>query len=222
MMSAFSAASLFALAWKCSFGFVLVAASLPAPSSVFASDCHTWELDAASFWFESSAPGLPTLASKTQTLTRCFENPWTVWCTPSRPYWRACYSLRNQVQRRLRVCHNYFFSFFFLHPLRHRFAAGRAEIANVEHVEKMVPLITCEIALCQYVSKLVFGVNILIWILGSKLILSNNQSSATLWVRDTCLVAGPLPLMIILLTASLTSKMHSIAPKWEDFTFEET
>ena len=28
----------------------------------------------------------------------------------------------------------------------------------------------------------------LIWIFGSKLILSNNQSSATLFVRDTCLI----------------------------------
>ena len=33
----------------------------------------------------------------------------------------------------------------------------------------------------------------LIWIFGSKLILSNNQSSATLWVLDTCLIAGLLP-----------------------------
>ena len=28
----------------------------------------------------------------------------------------------------------------------------------------------------------------LIWILGSKLLLSNNQSKATLWVLDTCLI----------------------------------
>ena len=52
----------------------------------------------------------------------------------------------------------------------------------------------------------------LIWIFGSNLILSNNQSSATLWVRDTCLIFGLLPLMIILITASLSSKMSSIAP----------
>ena len=32
----------------------------------------------------------------------------------------------------------------------------------------------------------------LIWIFGSKLILSNNQSSATLWVLDTCLIVGLL------------------------------
>ena len=49
----------------------------------------------------------------------------------------------------------------------------------------------------------------LIWILGSTLILSNKLSSATLWVRDTCLIVGLRPLMIILITASLSSKMWS-------------
>ena len=38
----------------------------------------------------------------------------------------------------------------------------------------------------------------LIWISGSRLILSNNPSSATLWVLDTCFIVGLLPLMIIL------------------------
>ena len=52
--------------------------------------------------------------------------------------------------------------------------------------------------------------------------LSNNQSNATLWVLDTCLIVGLLPLMIILITASLSSKMYSIATNWEDLTFEET
>ena len=36
----------------------------------------------------------------------------------------------------------------------------------------------------------------LIWILVSKSILSNSQSSATLWVRDTCLIVGLLPCII--------------------------
>ena len=48
----------------------------------------------------------------------------------------------------------------------------------------------------------------LIWILGSKLILSNNLSRATLWVLDTCLIVGLRPLIIILITASLSSKMY--------------
>ena len=47
----------------------------------------------------------------------------------------------------------------------------------------------------------------LIWILGSRLILSNNQSNATLWVRDTCLIVGFLPFVLILITASLSFKI---------------
>ena len=44
--------------------------------------------------------------------------------------------------------------------VRHYFkAAGRTEIADIEQMEKMLTLITCEIALCQYVCELVFGVN---------------------------------------------------------------
>ena len=62
----------------------------------------------------------------------------------------------------------------------------------------------------------------LTWILGSKWILSNNQSSATLRILETCLSVGLLPLMIILTTASMSSKMCKVAPLWEEFTFEET
>ena len=55
----------------------------------------------------------------------------------------------------------------------------------------------------------------LIWIFGSKLILSKNQSKATLWVLDTCLMFG-LPLMIILITASLSSKLYNWSIPWEN------
>ena len=41
-----------------------------------------------------------------------------------------------------------------------------------------------------------------IWIFGSKLILSNSPSRATLLVRETCLVVGLRPLIMILITAS--------------------
>ena len=56
----------------------------------------------------------------------------------------------------------------------------------------------------------------LIWIF----IRSNNQSSATLWVLDTCLIVGLTclvglrPLMIILMAASLSSKMYSWDSPW--------
>ena len=60
----------------------------------------------------------------------------------------------------------------------------------------------------------------LIWILGSKLIRSNNQSRATLWVLETCLIVGLLPFVIILITASLFSNTYNKASWWEDLTFE--
>ena len=47
--------------------------------------------------------------------------------------------------------------FLVRHYLR---AAGRAEIADVEQTEKMIPLITGEIAFRQPICELVFGVNI--------------------------------------------------------------
>ena len=62
----------------------------------------------------------------------------------------------------------------------------------------------------------------LIWILGSKLILSNNQSRATLCVLETCLSVGLLPLMTILITASLSSKMYNKASWCDNWTFEGT
>ena len=34
-------------------------------------------------------------------------------------------------------------------------------MANVEQTQKMIPLITCEISLGQYIGKLVFGVNVI-------------------------------------------------------------
>ena len=62
----------------------------------------------------------------------------------------------------------------------------------------------------------------LIWNLGSKLIRSNNQSRATLWVRDTCLIVGFLLFMIILITASLSSNTYNKASGCEEWTFEGT
>ena len=85
----------------------------------------------------------------------------------------------------------------------------------------MIPFITCEISLCQYICEWVLVSVYLIWILGSKLILTNNQSSATLWVLETCLIVGLLPFMIILITASLSSNTYNKASWCEDWTFEE-
>ena len=62
----------------------------------------------------------------------------------------------------------------------------------------------------------------LIWILESRLIRSNNQSSETLWVLETCLIVGLLNLKIILITASLSSNTYNKASWREDWTFEGT
>ena len=62
----------------------------------------------------------------------------------------------------------------------------------------------------------------LIWMFGSWSILWNNQSRATLWVLDSCLIVGLLPLIIISITASLSSKTYDIAPNRDDLTFDET
>ena len=50
----------------------------------------------------------------------------------------------------------------------------------------------------------------------STLILSKNQSRATLWVLDTCLIVGLCPWIIILITASLSSKMYSWDALWQE------
>ena len=70
--------------------------------------------------------------------------------------------MRDQVQSRLRLCHISLISSSLLHSFRHRFeAAGSAQNADIEQMDKIIPFITCEIAICQNVSELVFGVNIL-------------------------------------------------------------
>ena len=66
----------------------------------------------------------------------------------------------------------------------------------------MVPFITREPTLGQHVRESVFGVNTCDLDMGPSRILSDNQSNATPWLLDTCLIVGLLPLMIILITAS--------------------
>ena len=86
-------------------------------------------------------------------------------------------------------------------------------MADIEQAQQMIPLIKCEISFGQDVCELdeVLVSMQLIWIFGSKLIRSNNQSCATLWVLETCLIVGLLPLMIILITASLSSNTSNKA-----------
>ena len=86
-------------------------------------------------------------------------------------------------------------------------ARRHREIHDFQQTKKTIPLITCEASFGYHVCELFFGVNIFDLDLGSRLILSNNQSKATLWVRDTCLIVGLRPTIITLITASLSSKM---------------
>ena len=109
-------------------------------------------------------------------------------------------------------------SFLFLLSLLHRCgaayqagslsAASSAEMADGEQMKKIVQFVTCE---TTFVCELMFGINVSNFGLGSRLILSNNQSKATQWVLDTCLMVGLRFLIIILITASLSSRTHNMA-----------
>ena len=62
-----------------------------------------------------------------------------------------------------------------LNKWRRRFHSSRVKLSFVSMFATWFLMSTC-----------------LIWIFGSRFILSNAQSSATLWVRDTCLIYGLL------------------------------
>ena len=79
-------------------------------------------------------------------------------------------------------------------------------MANIEQAQQMIPLITREISFGQNISELVFGVDVFDLDFGIQInsikqpIKRNSVSSGNM---SHC--AGPLPLMIILITASLSS-----------------
>ena len=62
----------------------------------------------------------------------------------------------------------------------------------------------------------------LTWTMESRLIRSNSKSRVTLRVLETCLIGGLLPLMTILITASLSSNTYNKACWRADWTFEGT
>ena len=95
-------------------------------------------------------------------------------------------------------------------------------MADVEQMKKIVQFVTCEIAMGQSVGELMFGVDVHYLNFGFQIkSVKQPKSRATLWVLDTCLV-GLRPLMINLITASLSSKTYNIAMEPEGFTFDET
>ena len=116
----------------------------------------------------------------------------------------------------------FFFFFLILKSLRRAAyqadilgTASRTEMADVEQMKKIVPLITCEVPFVN-MCELVFGVG------SSELILSNNQSKATLCFLYTCLTVGLRPLILILITASLSSKTFYFALEPEHIAFDGT
>ena len=84
-------------------------------------------------------------------------------------------------------------------------------MANVEYTQKMIPFITCEVSLGQYVCELFFGVNVLNLDLGVQIhsikqpIKSNSVGSGNMSHSRT------LTFMIILITASLSSNTYNKA-----------
>ena len=148
--------------------------------------------------------------------------------------WRTCGNRTDQGHRRRPgFHHNPVFFFLFLHPSRHPVgAADQAEIfrhsrerAEMADVEQWRRLFHSSRVKCPFVNVSAIWCLVsmyLIWILGSKLFLSNNQSRATLWVLDTCQIVGLLHLIIILITASLSSNTYNKALDREHFVFEGT
>ena len=85
-------------------------------------------------------------------------------------------------------CCDSFFTCISWCSFRHRFKTiDGTEMADVDQTQKMIPFITCEISLFASMSASWFMVSInLIWILGSKFILSNNQSRPTARIPKNC------------------------------------
>ena len=212
----------FRSSWFCS-----AATSFLLLSSNIASLCHTWELDAAS-WLFSLATSLPVL----------FQSSWQGALTVSGLFDAiGLYTVKELVgacQTRFNVgfdCATILSSPF---SSCIRFAIVSGQLAEFWELQsKLKWLILNKHNRWFHSSRVKFPLvsmsaswflvsMYLIWICGSKLIRSKNQSSATLWVLETCLIVGLLPFMIILITASLFSNTCNKASWCENWTFEGT
>ena len=131
-------------------GSFSAATSLLVLSSRIASFCHIWEIEAAS-WLCSLAANPPVL----------LESDWQSALSIPGPF-RRNWTLQSQHQRpgstsALTLPQSYLLFFSSCILFRHRFrAAGGTEIlsaanknekADVKHMEKIIPLITCEFSL---------------------------------------------------------------------------
>ena len=90
-------------------------------------------------------------------------------------------------------------------------AVQAVEMADVKQIQQMIPLMMCEISLCQDVCKLVFGVDVFDLDFGVQInsieqpIESNSVGSGNMFI------VGLLPFIIILITASLSSNTYNKA-----------
>ena len=84
-------------------------------------------------------------------------------------------------------------------------------MADIEQAQQMIPLITCEISFGQNVSELIFGVETLDLYFGVQVNSIEQPIKRNSVVLETCLIVGLLPLMIILITASLSSNIYDKA-----------
>ena len=81
----------------------------------------------------------------------------------------------------------------------------------LKQTQKMIPFITCDISLGQYVCELVFGVDVLDLDFGVQIDCTKQPIKSNSVGSETCLIVGLLPFMIILITASLSSNTYNKA-----------
>ena len=103
-------------------------------------------------------------------------------------------------------------------------ATSRAEMADVEQMKNIIPFVTCEITTGQNVCELMFGINVSNLNFRIKIhpVTPPIHSNLTLWVLETCHIVGLRPLVIILITDSLSSKTYNTALEPECVPFDGT
>ena len=207
------AVDLWRLSWKFwSSRSFSAATSLLVLSSTFSSFCHTWELDAAS-WLCSLATGLPVLFQSCWQVALSFSGLFDAIgpCTVEELV-AACETKFNVGFDFATILSSPFSSCILFAIVSGKPAELKVWMQQIELKWLMLnkwrrlfhsSRVKFPLSMCLRVGAWVS--TSLIRIFGSRLVLSNNQSRATLWVLDTCLVVRLLPLMI---TASLSSKTY--------------
>ena len=159
---------------------------------------------------------------------RSSRHPRAFWCNRT---WCDRGTWRHRIRRTIHHCwarlgHNPFSFFLFFGIFNNVDASSILTCASAawpEHPQSLEMISMTFAAVIWDADDPCFLVSMyLILIFGSKLIRSNNQSRATRWVLETCLIVELLPLIIILITASLSSNTYNKASWCENWTFEGT